>query len=141
MQYNRMTGNIPAIPSPPTQLASQLAGLPQAQPWAFLPDASRTSPMYNPYASQLNQSIFMPGSMTTDLLGSTGAGGFRLQAGTGHYPGSQQSTANNVLISQASLMSSGVKPAKKVTSQNFKVALSGEPFVPGGCPFQKLMYS
>ena len=32
-------------------------------------------------------------------------------------------------------------PKKKVTSQNFKVALSGEPFVPGGCPFQKLMYS
>ena len=30
---------------------------------------------------------------------------------------------------------------KKGYISNFKVAVSGEPFVPGGCPFQKLMYS
>lgn len=106
MQYsNRMS--VPAIPSPPTQLASQLAGLPQAQPWAFLPDATRTSPMYNPYASHLNQSILMgTHGMNSDLFGSS-QGGFRVP---NQFQGSQQNPSS-VLISQAqqaSLMSSGV---------------------------------
>ena len=94
MQFNRLAGNtMPAIPSPPTQL-NQMGTMPQS--WGYQLD--RTSNMYNPY----NQSILMAGthSIGTDLFtGSNGAGGYRLQnAGHGHYPGTQQSTAN--MISQ-----------------------------------------
>lgn len=116
MQYNRMTNNgMPgAIPSPPTQMG-QMGAL-QAQPWGFPLD--RNSPLYSPYgASQLSQSILMPGahSIGTDLFtGSNGAGGYRLQSAAGHYPGSQQNPANNVLISQANLISSGVKHSNQI---------------------------
>ena len=115
MQYNRMTNNtIPgAIPSPPTQMNQM--GTMQPQPWAYPLD--RNSTMYNPYgASQLSQSILMQGthSIGTELFsGSNGAGGYRLQ-NTGHYPGSQQSTTNNVLISQANLISTGVKHSNQI---------------------------
>ena len=92
IQFNRLAGNtMPAIPSPPTQL-NQMGTMPQS--WGYQLD--RTSNMYNPY----NQSILMAGthSIGTDLFtGSNGAGGYRLQ-NTGHYPGTQQSTAN--MISQ-----------------------------------------
>jgi len=108
MQFSRITNNTmpTAIPSPPTQM-NQIGTMPH-QPWAYTLD--RTSTMY-PYGPSLNQNILMQGthSIGTDLFnGSNGAGGYRLQ-GTGHYPGSQQSTTNNVLISQANLISSGVK--------------------------------
>ena len=93
MQFNRLAGNtMPAIPSPPTQL-NQMGTMPQS--WGYQLD--RTSNMYNPYS---HQSILMAGthSIGTDLFtGSNGAGGYRLQ-NTGHYPGTQQSTAN--IISQ-----------------------------------------
>lgn len=121
MQYsNRMS--VPAIPSPPTQLASQLAGLPQAQPWAFLPDATRTSPMYNPYASHLNQSILMPGGhgMSSDLFGSS-QGGFRVP---NQFQGSQQNPSS-VLISQANLMSSGVKTSNQIGPIGTKAGQGG----------------
>jgi len=108
LQYNRM-----AVPSPPGNHnlpPSQLA--PALQPWAFLPDASRTSPMYNPY-SQLNQSILMPGvtghNINTDLFNSNN-GGYRGVASVPNFPGSGgHTTTNNVLISQASLINSQVK--------------------------------
>lgn len=106
MQYGRMANNaIPgAIPSPPTQM-NQMGAM-QPQPWAYPLD--RNSTMYNPYgANQLNQSILMQGthSIGTDLFtGSNGAAGYRLQ-GTGHYPGAQQNSATNHLISQANLIS------------------------------------
>lgn len=110
LQYGRM-----AVPSPPGSHSIPPGQLPQLhQPWAFLPDVSRTSPMFNPY-SQLNQSILMPGghSMSTDLFNSnTGHGGFRgvhgptfPGSGGGGMPG--LTTTNNVLISQASLINSG----------------------------------
>ena len=107
MQFSR---NMPgAIPSPPTQMNQM--GTMQPQPWGFPMD--RTSTIYNPYgASQL----LMQGthSIGTDLFtGSNGAGGYRLQGG-GHYPGSQQSTTNNVLISQANLINSGVKHTNQI---------------------------
>ena len=111
-----MTNNtIPgAIPSPPTQMNQM--GTMQPQPWAYPLD--RNSAMYNPYgaANQLNQSILMQGthSIGTELFsGSNGAGGYRLQ-NTGHYPGSQQTTPNNVLISQANLISTGVKHSNQI---------------------------
>lgn len=113
LQYGRMANNgMPgAIPSPPTQMG-QMSALQAAQPWAF--QMERSSPMYNPYsAGQLGQSILMPGthSIGTDLFtGSNGAGGYhRMQGTAGHYPGSQQNPTNNVLISQANLISGGVK--------------------------------
>merc|ERR1719219_1029342 len=122
MQYgNRMS--VPAIPSPPTQLASQLAGLPQAQPWAFLPDATRTSPMYNPYASHLNQSILMQQGghgMGSDLFGSSQ--GFRV--GPSQFQGSTQNT-NSVLISQANMMSSGVKTSNQIGPIGTKAGAGG----------------
>jgi len=107
MQFSR---NMPgAIPSPPTQM-NQMGAM-QPQPWGFPMD--RTSTIYNPYgASQL----LMQGthSIGTDLFtGSNGAGGYRLQGG-GHYPGSVQSTTNNVLISQANLINSGVKHSNQI---------------------------
>merc|ERR1712128_199327 len=103
-----------AVPSPPGSHNINPGQLPQLhQPWAFLPDVSRTSPMFNPY-SGLNQSILMPGgthhthSMSTDLFNSnTGHGGYRGVHGP-TYPGSGGTgipgltTSNNVLISQAS---------------------------------------
>merc|ERR1719341_143735 len=104
LQYNRM-----AVPSPPGNHSLPPSQLTPVQPWAFLPDASRTSPMYNPY-SQLNQSILMPGvtghNINTDLFNSNN-GGYR---GVPNFPGSGgHTTTNNVLISQASLINSQVK--------------------------------
>merc|ERR1719210_1581852 len=71
LQYSRM-----AVPSPPGNHSLPPSHLAQIQPWAFLPDASRTSPMY-PYG-QLNQSILMPGvtghNINTDLFNSNTGG-------------------------------------------------------------------
>ena len=108
LQYNRM-----AVPSPPGSHSLPPSQLTPLQPWAFLPDASRTSPMYNPY-SQLNQSILMPGvtghNINTDLFNSNN-GGYRGVASVPTFPGSGVglTTTNNVLISQASLINSQVK--------------------------------
>lgn len=137
MQYNRMANNgMPgAIPSPPTQMG-QMGPL-QAQPWAFQ-HLERTSPMYNPYgASQLSQSILMAGahSMGTDLFtGSNGAGGYRLQGAAGHYAGSQQNPTNNVLISQANLLSGGVKHSNQIGPIGTKAGTgaSSSPYLQSG---------
>lgn len=107
LQYNRM-----AVPSPPGSHSLPPSQLTQLQPWAFLPDASRTSPMYNPYG-QLNQSILMPGvtghNINTDLFNSNN-GGYRGVASVPSFQaGGAHTTTNNVLISQASLINSQVK--------------------------------
>jgi hypothetical protein len=138
LQYGRMANNgMPgAVPSPPTQIG-QMSALQAAQPWAF--QMERTSPMYNPYgAGQLSQSILMPGahSIGTDLFtGSNGAGGYhRLQGTAGHYPGSQQNPTNNVLISQASLISGGVKHSNQIGPIGTKAGTgaSSSPYLQSG---------
>ena len=107
LQYNRM-----AVPSPPGNHSLPPLQTP-LQPWAFLSDASRTSPMYNPY-SPLNQSILMPGvtghNLNTDIFNSNN-GGYRGVQGVPNFPGSGvgHTTTNNVLMSQASLINSQVK--------------------------------
>jgi hypothetical protein len=140
MQYNRMPNNGMAgpIPSPPTPMGQM--GTLQAQPWAF--QLERSSTMYNPYsASQLSQSILMPGahSIGTDLFtGSNGAGGYhhRIQSTAGHYPGSQQNPQqNNVLISQANLISGGVKQhSNQIGPIGTKAGTGGSssPYLPSG---------
>ena len=137
LQYGRLANNgMPgAIPSPPTQMG-QMNAL-QAQPWTF--QMERTSPMYNPYGGgQLSQSILMPGahSIGTDLFtGSNGAGGYhRLQNTGAHYPGSQQNPSNNVLISQANLISGGVKHSNQIGPIGTKAGsgASSSPYLQSG---------
>jgi hypothetical protein len=83
----------------------------------------------------------MPGahSIGTDLFtGSNGAGGYhhRIQSAAGHYPGSQQNPQqNNVLISQANLISGGVKQhSNQIGPIGTKAGTGGSssPYLPSG---------
>merc|ERR1712155_116487 len=102
-QYSRM-----AVPSPPGSHSLPPSQLAPLQPWAFLSDASRTSPMYNPYSPLVqNQSILMPGvtghNLNTDLFNS-----HNTLRGVPPFPGSGLTTTNQ-LMSQANLINSQVK--------------------------------
>ena len=123
LQYNRM-----AVPSPPGSHSLPPSQLTPLQPWAFLPDASRTSPMYNPY-SPLNQSILMPGvshnlnTVNTDLFNShnTLRG---VQGVPPSFPGSGLTTTNQ-LISQANLINSQVKLGSGIGPIGTKAGAAG----------------
>ena len=105
LQYSRM-----AVPSPPGSHSLPPSQLTPLQPWSFLHDASRTSPMYNPY-SPLNQSILMPGvtghNLNTDLFNSHNT--LRGVQTVPTFPGSGLTTTNQLMQSQANMINSQVK--------------------------------
>ena len=107
--YSRM-----AVPSPPGSHSLPPSQLAPLQPWAFLSDASRTSPMYNPY-SPLNQSILMPGvtghNLNTDLFNSHNTlRGVPTFQGSGLTTTPQLMSQANLISSQAAKLGSGIGP-------------------------------
>ena len=107
--YSRM-----AVPSPPGSHSLPPSQLAPLQPWAFLSDASRTSPMYNPY-SPLNQSILMPGvtghNLNTDLFNSHNTlRGVPTFQGSGLTTTPQLMSQANLINSQAAKLGSGIGP-------------------------------
>lgn len=107
--YSRM-----AVPSPPGSHSLPPSQLAPLQPWAFLSDASRTSPMYNPY-SPLNQSILMPGvtghNLNTDLFNSHNTlRGVPAFQGSGLTTTPQLMSQANLINSQAAKLGTGIGP-------------------------------
>ena len=127
-QYSRM-----AVPSPPGSHSLPPSQLAPLQPWAFLSDASRTSPMYNPYSPLVqNQSILMPGvtghNLNTDLFNS-----HNTLRGVPTFPGSGLTTTNQ-LMSQANLINSQVKHGSGIGPIGTKAGAGGpgpnSPYLP-----------